>query len=717
MYQSGDLTQGEHRAAQRDPVLDAIGHLAARFALGTPPGLFDMLPRDAKGHLPFHQVGAALELVGLNFEPRAGRKLPRRDEFYPAMVNLAGGRAAALLETANDDVLVVQTGESEATWRPLAEIESDFAGEFISVIGNPDKLREQDAPWHAKGRGHWFWSELRKERRAFRPVLVASLIVNFLALSLPLFSMNVYDRVIPNEAEATLWVLASGVLLAFAVEFALRQARTNVIDQIGRRLDLRLSQKIFSRLLAAPLASRQGSTGALAARVSEYAIVRDFFASTTVVLVVDISFLVLFIAVIAYIAGWLALVPLTAMVLMGLIGWNLQKKVTAAARDAQADHGLQQTMLVESVAGMETLKSVSGERSMLGRWHGLAEIGSASQLRLRRINAVAVAMASSFQQVSSVSLVVGGYYMFAAGKITMGAIIAIVMLASRSLAPAGQIAFLLTRGRQANEALDSIENLFSGEDERHQGSMALPVSKAGHQITLENCGFTYPESNVAALTGINMAIKPGERIAVIGRVASGKSTLGRVLCGLYQPGEGAMLVDGIDSRQFRPSDVRRAFRYVGQDANLFTGSIKDNLALGKPGASEEEIIAALRLSGADSYLARDASGFDRQVGEQGRRLSGGQRAFLSLARALVSPCDLLFLDEPTGAMDSQTERLLVDRLRNALQPDQTLVVSTHRPALFALCDRIVVMDQGKVVADGPKEQILGQAAKQAGIDR
>jgi len=717
VYQSGDLTQAPSGADSNDPVLAAIGHLAARFGLGHPPGLFDMLPRNAQGFLPFHQAGAALELVGLNFEPRSGSKLPRRDELYPALVKLDAGAAAALLEVANDDVLVILPGETEAKWRALAEVASDFAGEFISVIGNPDKLREQDAPWHAKGRGHWFWSELRKERKAFRPVLLASLVVNFLALSLPLFSMNVYDRVIPNEAEATLWVLASGVLLAFGVEFALRQARTNVIDQIGRRLDLRLSQKIFSRLLAAPLASRQGSTGALAARVSEYAIVRDFFASTTIVLVVDIGFLVLFIAVIAYIAGWLALVPVVAIVLMGIAGWSLQRKVTAAARDAQADHGLQQTMLVESVAGMETLKSVSGERSMLGRWHGLAEIGSASQLRLRRINAVAVAMASSFQQVSSVSLVVGGYYMFAAGKITMGAIIAIVMLASRSLAPAGQIAFLLTRGRQANEALDSIESLFSGEDERHQGSMSLPVSKAGHKIQLENCGFTYPESNIAALSGLNLTLTPGERVAIIGRVASGKSTLGRLLCGLYQPGEGAMLVDGIDARQFRPSDIRRAFRYVGQDANLFTGSIKENLSLGKPGATEEDIISALRLSGADTYLARDASGFDRQVGEQGRRLSGGQRAFLSLARALVSPCDLLYLDEPTGAMDSQTERLLVDRLRNALQPGQTLVVSTHRPALFALCDRIVVMDQGKIVADGPKEQILGKAASQAGIER
>ncbi|GAA0283538.1 type I secretion system permease/ATPase [Alteraurantiacibacter aestuarii] len=626
------------------------------------------------------------------------------------------GAALAVLDVSDSDLLIWETGAAEAQWRPASELETEFAGDLVTVIANPDKLREQDAPWHAKGRTHWFWAELRKERAAFRPVLLASLLVNFLALTLPLFSMNVYDRVIPNRAEATLWVLATGVLLAFSLEFALRAARTNVVDQIGRRLDIRLSQKIFARLLASPMSERRGSTGALAARVGEYSIVRDFFASTTVVTMVDTLFLVLFIAAIAYIAGWLALVPLTIMALMAVAGFILQRKVSDAARDAQADHGLQQTMLVESVAGMETLKSVSGERTMLGRWHSLAEIGSNSQLRLRRINAVAVAMASSFQQISSVSLVVGGYYLFADGKISMGAIIAIVMLASRSLAPAGQIAFLLTRGRQASEALDSIENLFEAADERQRGSMALPATTGGHSVKLENLSFSYPGVSVSSLDRINLQIAPGERIAVIGRVASGKSTLGRVLCGLYEPTEGAMFVSDIDSRQFRPTDIRAGFRYVGQDANLFTGTIKDNIALGKPGASDADVLNALSKSGADAYLTRDASGFDRQVGEQGRQLSGGQRAFLALSRAFVTPCELLFLDEPTGAMDSHTERILVERLKASLSENQTMIVSTHRPALFALCDRIIVMDQGRIVADGPKDEILAKSGRQTGFE-
>ena len=701
-------------AGQVDPVIAGIVRLAEKFGLGPPEGSFAFLPRNREGLLPFHQAGATLDLVGLRWEPHTSRKMPRQDGFYPALIKTTDGGALAVLELTAGEVLLFRPGAAQAQWVALADIDPEFAGELITVAGNPDVLREQSAPWHVKARGHWFWSELRKERRAFRPVLLASLLINLLALALPLFSMNVYDRVLPNQAEATLWVLGTGVILSFALEYALRTARTTVVDTIGKRLDLRLSQKIFSRILTMPLSERRGSTGGLAARVSEYAVVRDFFASTTIVSIVDIAFLVLFIGVIAIIAGWLALVPLLAMVVMAGAGFRLQKMVVEAARDAQADHGLQQTMLVESVAGLETLKSVSGERSMLGRWTALAEIGSTSQLRLKRINAYAVALSSTFQQFTSVALVIGGYYLFAAGEITMGAIIAIVMLASRSLGPAAQMAFLLTRGRQAYEALASIENLFEKADERQNGSMSLPVGSGPYAVKFDNLSFTYPDTELAALDRLSLDIAPGERIAIIGRVASGKSTLGRILCGLYEPTDGAMQINGIDSRQFRPVELRQAFRFVGQDANLFTGSIRDNLAMAKPGASDQDIIAALTASGAGDYLAKGATGVERQVGEQGRQLSGGQRAFLALARALVTPCDLLFLDEPTGAMDSQSEKMLVERLQSILSDKQTLIVSTHRPALFALCDRIIVMDQGRIVADGPKNQILSQGVRHDG---
>lgn len=707
------LQESVEASVAKDPLTGAVAELADRFGIAFAPTQLSTLARGADGYLPFHQAGPAVEMAGMNFIPHGGRRLPRDPDFYPALVKLDEDGVVVLHEVREGEVRVWRPATGESVWQSQADIAGQYSGGFLSVIGDPDSLRESEAPWYAKGRRHWFWSELYKERAAFRPVIVASVLVNLLGLALPLFTMNVYDRVIPNRAQSTLWVLAVGVLLAFALDFALRNARSNVIDQIGKRLDLKLSQKIFGRLLSTPLAARKGHTGSLAARVSEYASVRDFFASTTVTLMVDLCFLVIFLAAIAYIGGWLALVPLVAMIGMAIAGWRLQAKVVEAAQDAQTDFGLQQTLLVESLSSMETLKSMTSEGGMVGRWYRLAELGGYSQSRLRKITSTAVGLASTFQQISNISLIIGGYYLFANGDISMGAIIAIVMLSSRSLAPAGQIAYLLTRARQARETLASIDNLFEGEDERKQGSLSIPARVRSATIRMEKVGFTYPGASSEALSDIDLTVKPGERIALVGRVASGKSTLGRVICGLYEPTAGNMMIDGIDSRQFRPQDIRSAYRFVGQDANVFTGSVKENLALGRPEATDEAMIEALRITGADQFLSRDAGGFDRAVGEHGSKLSGGQRSFLALARAFVSPSELLFLDEPTGAMDAQTEKLFVDRLQGALRPGQTLMISTHRPALFALCDRLIVVDKGRIIADGPKEQIIAKSGTQA----
>ncbi len=687
-----------------------VGEIARRYSPGFSASALSQLPRNADGRLPWHQADAALELAGVSFEPLPTRKLPQRESAYPALVELTGERFVLVTEAREGELLVWEPGSGRETWVPQTEIAREFAGRMHAVFGNPDLQRADEAPWHAKGRDHWFWSEFRKERRSLWPVFLASLLINLLAVALPLFTMNVYDRVIPNRATETLWILGLGVVIAFGLEFALRRGRTAVVDQIARRLDLKLSQKIFGRLLATPLQERQGHTGSLAARVSEYAIVRDFFASTTVVMAIDVIFLFVFVGVIAIIGGWLAVIPLVIIAAMLVAGYMLQRRVTTAAQDAQADFGLQQTLLVESLSGIETLKSMGGEGGALGRWYRLAEAGSRSQERLRDINSVAVGLAQSFQQVMTVSLIIGGYYLFAAGSISMGAIIAIVMLASRSLAPAGQIAYVLTRGRQANEMLASIERLFAAGDERRKGGSLGTSAITRPTLRMEKVRFSYPDASAPALDDIDLTIQPGERIAIVGRVASGKSTLGRVLCGLYEPSEGSYLVNGLDAAQYRPEQLRSAFRFVGQDSALFSGTVRDNIALGRREATDERILAALRHTGADQYLAREEGGFDRPVGESGRKLSGGQRAFLSLVRAMVTPCEMLYLDEPTGAMDSQTEQLFVDRLGQSLTPEQTLVIATHRPALFAVCTRIIVLSKGRIVADGPIKEVLARSA-------
>jgi len=692
--------------AVADEVTECLSFLARRFERPSSPVIIRAgLALDESGNLPFHQIESALDQIGLRGSSYSGKLTGLKSRRLPAVLKLAGNRAAVLLEVKNGEALLYRPGDSEPRWTDAESLVADYGGSAVCIEPDPTAEREGERPWQRAARTHWFWSEVWKVRRSFIYVGLAAAVINLLALALPLFTMNVYDRIIPNKSTISLWVLAVGVFLAFALEFSLRLARARLIDDVGRSVDARLSQRLFEKVMNVPLSARQGSTGALARRVSDYESVREFFASTTVVLVIDILFLFIFLGVITLLAGWLVMVPIVGIVLMATAGLLLQKSMSQSVIDAQADSSLQHSVLVESIAGQETLKATGAEGRMLGRWRRYADMNASTQERLRGLTAISINLASLCQQLMSVGLIIGGFYLFNAGTISMGAIIAIVMLSGRAMAPVGQFAFLMTRARHAFTVMDSLQSLSALPDERFTGRSLLP-SIAGGEIRFDHLSFRYPEASRDSLSDLSLTIKPGERIAIIGRVASGKSTFGRVLCGLYEPTDGSYLIDGLDSRQHHPHQIRKSFRYVGQDAELFRGTIRDNLALAAVDPSDEDLLSAVTRSGADQFLSRDAAGFDLLVGERGSSLSGGQRSFLVLARALVEPCKLLYLDEPTGAMDTQTEQLFIERLAVATAPDQTLIVSTHRNAMLRIVDRLIVLDQGRVIADGPKESVL-----------
>ena len=695
-----------------DPVLDCLTFLARRSDRPSSPVLLRAgLALSATGTLPFHQIEPALEQVGMRGEPVARRRISGwRLQQLPAIVELTDERSIVLLEMKGGDALIYAPGTAEPMWVPVSDLDPLFTGQAIAVEADPTREREGERPWDKVRRSHWFWSEVWKVRKEFWPVLLAALIVNLLALAVPLFTMNVYDRVIPNKAVPTLWVLAIGVVLALGFDFTLRLARSQLVDEIGRRLDAKYSQKLFEKVMNLPMAERQGSTGAFAKRVSEYEGVRDFFASTSVVLLVDIGFMIVFLFLIAILAGPLVLVPIVGIAAMLTVGIALQRRMASTAVDAQADSSLQHSVLVESISGIETLKSARAEGQMLGRWRRYASMSAATQEKMRRLTSVAVNLASICQQAISVGLVVGGFYLFNNGDITMGAIIAIVMLAGRAMSPIGQFAFLITRARQSMTTLASLQRMMEASDERQVAARSMVPEIRGGHIELKGVSFRYPGASIDSLSDINLSVNPGERIAIIGRVASGKSTLGRLMCGLYAPTGGEMLVDSLDSRQYHPHQLRDSFRFVGQDAELFSGSVRDNLVLGAARADDQQLVDAVVRSGADIFLSRDAAGFDRPVGERGSLLSGGQRSLLVLARALVSPSKLLFLDEPTGAMDTQTELYFIEKLKGALAKDQTLLVSTHRHNMLSICDRLIVIDAGKIIADGPRDEVLGKLA-------
>jgi len=695
------------RSREVDPVLECLSFLAREAERPSSPVLIKAgLALSAEGTLPFHQVEPALEQIGMRAEPITRRLRSWPSAKCPAVLELEEGRAAVLLDARGGEGLVYAPGLAEPMWVRFADIEPAYTGRAVVVESDPTRERENERPWDKARRTHWFWSEVWKVRREFWPVLLAALVVNLLAFAMPLFTMNVYDRVIPNKAVSTLWVLALGVMFAIGFDFTLRIARARLVDEVGRKLDAKLSQKLFEKVMNLPMAERQGSTGAFARRVSEYEMVRDFFASTTVVLAVDMTFLILFLGLITALAGWLVFVPIAGIVLMLTAGVSLQKAMGRAALDAQADASLQHSVLVESIGGAETLKAARAEGQMLGRWRRYSAMSAATSERMRKLTAVAVNLASVSQQMISIGLLIGGFYRFQEGDMTMGAIIAIIMLSGRSLQPVGQLAFLITRGRQATATLDSLQRMMEAGDERQVAMRSIvPEIRAGH-IELVDVSFRYPQAGRDALSGLNLKINPGERVGIVGRVASGKSTMGRVLCGLYAPTEGEMLVDGLDSRQYHPHQLREAFRFVSQDAEVFSGSVRDNLTLGAPNATDAQLIDAVVRSGADIFLSRDAAGFDLPVGERGSRLSGGQKSLLVLARALVTSSKLLFLDEPTGSMDTQTEMYFIEHLKTALAPDQTLVVSTHRHNMLSIINRLIVIDAGKIIADGPRDEVL-----------
>jgi ATP-binding cassette subfamily C protein LapB len=698
-----------------DPVLDCLSFIARQADRPSSPVILRAgLALSGDGRLPFHQAEPALEQVGMRADPTNRRLKGWPDGKCPAILELEDDRAAVLLEVHDRDGLIYAPGLAEPLWVKLEEVEPVYTGRAIVVETDPTRERENERPWDEVRRRHWFWSEIWKVRSEFWPVLLAALVVNMLAFAMPLFTMNVYDRVIPNKAVATLWVLALGVILALAFDFTLRIARSRLIDEVGRRLDARLSQKLFEKVMNLPMADRQGSTGALARRVSDYEMVRDFFASTTVVLAVDLTFLVLFLAFIAFVGAWLVIVPLVGITVMLVAGLSVQKGMGRVALDAQADSSLQHSVLVESISGAETLKAARAEGQMLGRWRRYASMSAATSERMRKLSAITVNLASISQQTISIGLLIGGFYRFQTGDMSMGAIIAIIMISGRSLQPVGQLAFLVTRGKQAFATLESLQRMMEAQDER-QGAMRsiFPDNRVGH-IELRDVSFRYPNASRDSLSNINLKISPGERIGIIGRVASGKSTLGRLLCGLYPPGSGEMLIDGLDSRQYHPHQLRDAFRFVAQDAEVFSGTVRDNLMLGAAQADDSQLIDAVVRSGADIFLSRDAAGFDLPVGERGSRLSGGQRSLLVLARALVTPSKLLFLDEPTGAMDTQTELYFIEHLKTGLATDQALVVSTHRHNMLAFLTRLIVIDGGKIIADGPKDEVMAHLSAISG---
>ena len=550
----------------------------------------------------------------------------------------------------------------------------------------------------------WLMEPMRRNRATYWKVAVAAVFINIFALLTALFTMTVYDRVVPNNAISSLVALSIGLGIVIIFDFVLKMLRAYFVDHAGARIDREIGEEVFERLLAIRLELKKGSTGALASLMRELEALRDFFASATLTAVVDVPFIFLTLIVVALIGGPVVLVPALMVPLVILVGWLTHPAMERLSARSLGEGMAKQSVLVEAIGGIETVKTSGAAPLLSRRWLKAVEQHSDSSLRQRLISSVGVTFATSAGTISYAGVVIVGVFLIADQRLTMGGLIACSILAGRAIAPLAQISQLLSRITSTRAAYRQINAMMEMPSEGPEGE-PLRLSRIEGKIELRNLGFRYPGAPERALNEINFTINPGEHVALLGRVGSGKSTIARLILGLYPPEEGLIMIDGTDIRQLDPKDLRNSIGAAMQESVLLTGSVRENIVLDRAGVDDAEMIRAAEISGTHQFMGQIANGYDLKLADRGEGLSGGQRQSIAIARALAGRPSIVIMDEPSSAMDSQTEGALIQRLQEELK-DRTLIMITHRPPLLQLVQRIILMDKGRVVADGPRDTVL-----------
>lgn len=629
-----------------------------------------------------------------------------RQEFLPAILLLKDEEACVITKLDLDKnqvgVIFPELGDAEVLM-PLNELVDRSSGYLI--VAKVKYTFDLRAPSVGKVRlHHWFWGSLAENSRIYRDIMIAALVVNMFALAMPLFTMNVYDRVLPNQATETLWVLAIGIALIVIGDLVLRTMRGYFLDWASTRVDVKLTTRIMEQVLGIRLEQRPNSVGSFANNLRSFETVRDFITSATITTLIDIPFGLIFIAVIAWIS-WPMIIPvmLGAVVIL-VYSFSVQTKMHDLSETMYRASAIRNATLIESLVGLETVKALGIEGQMQRKWehssHFLTEVTS----KLRLLSASINNGATSIQQLIAITLVVLGSYLVINSELTMGGLIACTMLASRALVPIAQTAGLLTQYHNAATSLASLDEIMHRPVERPLDSSFLSRPAFNGDIEFREVSFSYPGAEEDALTKVSFKIKAGEHVAILGRMGSGKSTIHKLILGLYQPTSGAILIDGIDARQIDPAELRRSVGYVQQDIQLFYGSMRDNLTISAPHVDDAAVLAAAHVGGIDEFVNSHPKGFDLLVGERGETLSGGQRQGVGIARAFIGKPAILLLDEPTSAMDHSGEDAIKKRLVESTK-HKTLVLISHRSSLYDLVNRIIVIDSGRIVADGPKDQV------------
>lgn len=624
----------------------------------------------------------------------------------PAILLLKNKDACVLISVENNHAKIIspQLGENITTV-PLNQLEAQYLGRVIFVRPrqeNPKSGEQVIDPI----RDHWLWAVFRKALPSYGEVLLASFLINLFALVVPLFTRVVYDRILPNSAFDTLWVLVSGLAIVFVFDFLLKTLRSYFVDHAGRSTDIHLSSIIFSHVLGIRMNVRPNSIGAFANSVQSFEFFREFITSTTVTVLVDLPFFVLFVIVLFYIGGPLiGAIPLVMMPIVLIVGLLLNAPMRSLIQKSYSYNAEKNAVLYESISGVETIKTENAEGHMQGRWERV--IGLAANLgnKLRAVSNFGLNFSAMAQQITSIAIIIAGVYLVSEHKLSSGGLIACMIIGGRALLPITQASLLVTKYFQAKSSLESLNKIMKLPTERPEDKKPLHLTKLAGNIEFNKVTFVYQPGTPPILKNLSFKIKAGEKVGIIGRLGSGKTTISKLILGLYQATEGTILLDDIEINQLDFADVRRNIGYVPQDITLFNTTIRENIILRYPEADDSDILKAIEISGVSLFTKMHPKGIDREIGEGGKYLSGGQRQAVVIARAIISSPEVFIFDEATNSMDDNSELYFVNKFLEHYS-DKTLILITHRASMLKLVNRLIVIDQGMVIADGPKEKVI-----------
>jgi ATP-binding cassette subfamily C protein LapB len=692
-----------------DPLLACLDYITTLFGMPfSSHGTIAGLPLDDNGRLTLKHFARAATRSGLTASVVRKKPTTVAPMIVPFIAILANGDAAVITSISKKSKslkLVFPASSSITREVSFSWLEKRSTGHVVYVtrefVSN-DATAKSSASTKKR---HWFWSPMMSYAPSWMNIIIAALVVNVIGLATPLFIMNVYDRVVPNLAIPTLWALSAGVAIALLFDLILRQLRSVVLDWTGRRVDMSVASELFEHALSIKTGDRRITAGSLANNIREFEVIREFFTSSSLIALTDLLFISVFLAAIWFLVGPLCLVPIITVAIVLTISLIFQMPIGRSVEQSMTEASQRHSILVESLIGIESIKASGSEGSMQRKWEDAIAATARANSRSRFWSSWVTNLTTSVQQTSGIVVIVWGVFLIIDGSITIGALIATSILSGRALSPLSGIAATLARAHQAFAAMKDISTIMKLPSER------ATQARGGQELTskdiqIEGLTFTYAGGHVEALKNINISIAHGERVGIVGRVGSGKSTFGKLLAGFYEPTEGNIRLGGLDLRSFNIADVRSAVGYVPQDPELFTGSIRDNIIMGRPETSSEDLMQTIQIAGIDRFIADNPEGLGLQVGERGRSLSGGQRQAVALARILLRDPDILFLDESSSAMDAMTEGNLGAALINWADAGKTLIVATHRGSMFTLVDRLIVIENGQVAADGPKDQVL-----------